>query len=280
MSRTESSTTLSGSERGPGLRGRHGARLLADGSRVYWWRELLGVWIFYQVYSWSRGRATGSASKAWDNAQTIIGWERDLGIYHELRLQELVLHLKPLVVGLNYFYGIAHFLVTIAVFVWLYRRHTNNYPFWRNVFAFLCTIALIGYLTYPLMPPRLLDAYPLNWDLQFHFRDTLDLFPNLWSFKTGPVRHVGNPYAAMPSLHFGWSMFCACVVFTNARRSWVRKVAVAYPFLMLFTIVVTGNHFVLDAVGGALAFGLAYVIAQRVTRAGHVPGMADVKRVL
>lgn len=253
-------------------RARGGARVLFDGTRLYWWRELIGVWVFYQVYSWSRGRATGSAQAGWAHAQTVIGAERHLGVYHELSLQQLAMHMRPLVIGMNYFYGVAHFLVTIAVIVWMYRRNTNSYPFWRNVFAILCTIALIGYLFYPLMPPRLLDSYPLNWDLQFRFQDTLEVLPNLWSFNTGPVKHVGNPYAAMPSLHFGWSLFCAFTVATHARHRWVRKAAIFYPVLMLLTIVITGNHFILDAAGGAVAFALAYVIAQRVTRHGLVPG--------
>lgn len=251
---------------------RWGGRQLADGTRLYWWRELIGVWIFYQVYSWSRGRATGGATKAWDNAQQIIEWEKAVGIYHELTIQRIVMSIRPLIIGLNYFYGIFHFVVTIAVIVWLYRRCTNDYPFWRNVFAFMCAIALVGYIFYPLMPPRLLDAYPLNWDLQFRFRDALELFPNAWSFTTGPVKHVGNPYAAMPSLHFGWALFSACAVYSHVRSRTMKRLAIAYPCLMLLAIVATGNHFVLDAAGGALALATAYLIAKKVTRAGNVPG--------
>ena len=247
-------------------------RQLSDGTRLYWWREFLGVYLFYNVYSWSRGRATGSATRAWENAQTIIDWERALGIYHELSIQRLVMSIRPLIIGLNYFYGVFHFVVTIGVIVYLYRKCSDDYPFWRNVFAFLCALALVGYLLFPLMPPRLLDSYALNWDLQFRFKDALELFPNAWSFTTGPVKHVGNPYAAMPSLHFGWSLYCALALYPHVRSRLMKRLTIAYPCLMLLAIVATGNHFILDAVGGALAVGLAYGLARAVTRAGNVPG--------
>lgn len=264
-------STTSFADEPTSTKARWGGRQLADGTRLYWWREFLGVYLFYNIYSWSRGRATGSATRAWDNAQTIIDWERALGIYHELTIQQLVMSVRPLIIGLNYFYGIFHFVVTIAVIVYLYRRCTNDYPFWRNVFAFLVGIALVGYIFFPLMPPRLLDTYPLNWDLQFHFKDALAVLPNAWSFTTGPVKHVGNPYAAMPSLHFGWSLYCAVAIYPHVKSRWMKNLAIAYPCVMLLAIVATGNHFILDAVGGALALGIAYLLAKKVTRAGNVP---------
>jgi len=79
------------------------------------------------------------------------------------------------------------------------------------------------------------------------------------------MQKISNQYAAMPSLHFGWSSFCCLVFLPACRRWWTKALAVAYPLLTLFAIVVTANHYFLDAVGGAVALGIAVVLARPLT---------------
>ena len=113
-------------------------------------------------------------------------------------------------------------------------------------------LALIGYWAFPLAPPRL-----LKWH---GFVDTLDTIGGLWSYNSPVAKAVANPFAAMPSLHFGWALWCGMVFWTLTSNRWARAMAFIYPFLTLSAIVITANHYFLDAVGGAIVFGAALLI--------------------
>jgi membrane-associated phospholipid phosphatase len=108
------------------------------------------------------------------------------------------------------------------------------------------------------MPPRLLPAYG--------FVDTLKELGGLWSFDSGAVAKVSNQYAAMPSLHFAWSSWCAFVLYPALRRPWAKALMAAYPFVTLFAIVVTANHYWLDAAGGAVTLAAGFVLGRALTR--------------
>jgi membrane-associated phospholipid phosphatase len=73
-----------------------------------------------------------------------------------------------------------------------------------------------------------------------------------------------NQYAAMPSLHFGWSLWCGAVIAVIAPKWWMKGLGLLHPFFTASAIVATGNHWVLDAVGGAVVaaggFGLSYLL--------------------
>jgi hypothetical protein len=92
------------------------------------------------------------------------------------------------------------------------------------------------------------------------FVDTVVTFHTWGSWGSSGVDSASNQFAAMPSLHIGWSLWCAIVVARLARRRWVRVAAVIYPAATLFVIVGTANHFVLDAVGGVAAVGLGFAV--------------------
>src|SRR5207237_8325274 len=120
---------------------------------------------------------------------------------------------------------------------------------------------LIGFATFPLMPPRLLQTV----DPTYHFVDTLRVVGGLWSFDSGAMQKVSNQYAAMPSLHFAWGRWSACVLLPAVRGRWRRGLVLAYPALTLFAIVVTANHYVIDALGGAVALGVGFLLGSAVT---------------
>jgi PAP2 superfamily len=244
-----------------------GGRTLSDGHHLYWWAEVAAIIIFYLVYSAIRNANEGGTADAFDNARQVIDWQRNLGIYHEEALQDWALHFKPLVVLMNYFYGSLHFVVTVGVGVYLFRRSSDDYPLWRNTLAITTALALIGFIMYPLMPPRLLDSYDPggNWG----FVDTLAKYPTIWSFNSGAVSKVSNQYAAMPSVHCAWALWCAVVMATRMRQVWAKVLWALYPVLTVVVIVLTGNHYVLDAVGGFAALGIGYVVARVFTRSGR-----------
>jgi membrane-associated phospholipid phosphatase len=119
------------------------------------------------------------------------------------------------------------------------------------------------------MPPRLLDscaAYGGCAHPAYGFVDSLQRFGGLWSFDSGAMQKVSNQFAAMPSLHFAWSMWCFLVLYKYV-KSPVAKVLVAlYPWLTLFAIMVTANHYWLDAVGGATILTVGYLLGRTLTR--------------
>lgn len=215
--------------------------------RLRWWQEIGVVLALYFVYSFVRN-LTGSAAVSDDvartNAYRLIEWERSLGMFHEESVQEIFLGSRPFIWVWNVFYATAHFAVTVGTLLWLFFRRPERYPRWRNCLVVTTVLALIGFALFPLMPPRMLP--------ELGFVDTLKTVGGLWSFEEGPIHKVSNQYAAMPSLHFGWALWCGIVLYRLGRTWLGRWLGGAYPVLTLFAIVITGNHFVLDAVGGAL----------------------------
>jgi hypothetical protein len=169
------------------------------------------------------------------------------------------------------------------VLVWLYRAG-GRYRLWRNTLALTTIGALVGFATFSLMPPRLLDdpgryggcqVYAQGQDLpsetgeppcdRYGYVDTIDAFGGWASFGSDEMAQVSNQFAAMPSMHIGWSLWCALVAFSLTRKRWIRAAAVGYPSLTLFVIIVTGNHFWLDAVGGIACLAAGFLVARTAT---------------
>jgi hypothetical protein len=220
--------------------------------RLRWWKEAAYVVAFYLVYSVIRnafGSAAVSADVAFTNARRVIDAERLLGSFHEETVQQWFLDDRAFIQWWNLFYGTFHFVVTTVAIIWLFRRQPWRYVRWRTTLACTTALALVGFATFPLMPPRLLPA-------SYGFVDTLRTYGGLWSFDSGAMKDVSNQFAAMPSLHFGWALWCTCVFLPALRRPWARALMLLYPVATLFAIVVTANHYWLDAAGGALVLGL------------------------
>jgi len=242
-----------------------------DTPRILIWREVLYVAAFYALYSLVRnqfGSATVSAAHAYANALTVIDIERALGIFNEATVQGWFLDASVFLRAVNVYYGTLHFIVPIGVLFFLALRHPRAYPLWRTTLLAGTAIALVGYALFPLMPPRLLCDCPygagpaVSSENLPTFVDTLAVHGGLWSFDSGTMQAVSNQYAAMPSLHMGWALWCTMALWPFLRRPWARALAVAYPCFTLFTIVVTGNHFWLDAVGGAIVITAGYGVAR------------------
>ena len=140
------------------------------------------------------------------------------------------------------------------------------FPVWRNSLAIMTGLAIVGFALFPLMPPRLLDkpcdhyggaciASDVRPEGGFGFTDTLSVYGGPWSFDSDEMASISNQYAAMPSMHIGWSR-CAVAVWPLLRRRWQRAVVFLYPLATLFCIIVTANHFWLDGAGGLLCFAV------------------------
>jgi hypothetical protein len=230
--------------------------------RSDWWREVLVIATFYGLYTLVRdlrGDKPVSQHQAFLNARLIIHLERMIGLFHEQNIQHAVLPQRWLIELCDDYYGTFHFIVTIGVLVLLFCKFPATYRKWRNVLALATGLALIGFWFFPLMPPRLLPP-------GYGFVDTLQKVGGLWDFSKGPVNAVSNQYAAMPSLHTAWSLWCACALTRVIRPMWARIAVFLYPAFTVFAIVVTANHFFADAIGGALLIAVSVGVAVPVTR--------------
>lgn len=245
---------------------------------------MLGLYLVYSTVRNQFGSAGGPTGQsnaiAYGHALDIISIEQALGLYFEQGLQQWYLDLprSGFIAFWNVFYGTAHFIVTTGALVWLFRRDPRRYPRWRNTLGCTTLLALVGFASFSLMPPRLLDApqaafgppagvgadadADLDADLD-GFVDTLARYETFWSFDSGALKDISNQYAAMPSLHVAWSLWSAFVLWPMVRRRWARALVVAYPAATTFGIIVTANHFWLDGVGGALTLAFGWFLGTR-----------------
>jgi PAP2 superfamily len=224
-----------------------------------WWQELLGGAIAYGLYGVVRNGAPARRDAALAWASDVLDIERTLHVAVERAVNQAVASVKWLALGVNYYYATLHFIVTIGVLGWLYRRHPRRY---RGLRAVLCTtslLALIGFWAFPLAPPRMLPAAG--------FVDTVVVFHTWGSWASGDIAAASNQLAAMPSLHFAWSLWCGLVLLRLASRRVVRLAGALYPLVTLAVIIGTANHFLLDAVGGGavllVGFGLQRLLFRR-----------------
>lgn len=215
------------------------------------WFEILLIAVSYWIYSLVRNAVPEQKAEALRNADWIWHVERTLGLNFEEAVNHAVNSVTWLVVAMNYYYATLHFIVTIAVLVWLYRRHPGRYAASRLILFATTAVALLGYYLYPLAPPRLMPGG--------HFIDTVKVHETWGSMASGNFKAVSNQYAAMPSMHIGWSLWCGLTIFALAKAPWAKILGLLYPTATLIVIVATANHFWLDAVGGmiCLAFGFA-----------------------
>ena len=239
--------------------------------RLRWWIEIGFVLAFYGIYTGIRnlfGSASVSPERALDNALEVIHFERAIGLFHEQRIQSLFLDWDWFMWGWNVFYGTLHFIVTIFALVYLFRRHPERYTRYRNVLAATTGIGLLGFSLFPLMPPRLLDdcTTAVGGCSPHGFVDSLARYGGLWSFDSGTMQSVSNQYAAMPSLHFGWATWCSLALVPVLTNRVARALLLAYPWITLFAIVVTANHYWVDAAGGAFALSAGFVLGGALTR--------------
>jgi hypothetical protein len=248
-------------------------RTLSDGKTIVWWREILIIAAVNVVYETVRNLSAGKPSKAYSNALLIIDWQRNLGIWHEQAMQQFALGFTPLIVVANYFYGSIYIIATLFTLIFLYSKFPDDYPLFRNTLMIGTLCGLIGFALFPLMPPRLLDDTLLlqgtNANLWFGFIDTLVEYPTFWSFNDPAMKTISNQFAAMPSLHCGWAFWTFISLLPRMKSWWSKTLVVLYPILTVYVVIITANHYVLDAVAGFALFTFAYFVARKFTRAGR-----------
>jgi PAP2 superfamily len=205
----------------------------------------LAAYIAYRVV---RGLVEGRATAAFQHARELISIERTLHLFVEPSVQAWASGSHVVMVSASWLYVNAQGSVTIAALLYLYLRHNRSFYFVRNMFLIGMAIALVGYIVFPTAPPRFLP--------EWGFIDTVsDLTPVNVSDSSASMSAMFNPYAAVPSMHVAFALMIGWPLARLARHSSVRVLWALYPFLMTFVIVITANHFIADALLGALTAG-------------------------
>lgn len=229
-----------------------------------------GVYVAYSMVRNLFGSAAVSPGVAAQNADYIIDIEKAMGLYIEADVQAIFIDATVFIQFWNLFYGAFHFLVTFVVLIWLYRRFPDEYRFWRRAGLIATASAVAGFAAFPLMPPRLLGNCGTYGACRPNelFVDTVIEVGGIWSFETSGLETISNQYAAMPSLHIGWALWCALILVPRLRSTPAKILAASYPLQTMFAIVVTANHYWIDGVGGVAVVGFGYLASlgyERVT---------------
>ena len=240
-----------GPERQPGLARSLLVRLRTPRQPRFWF-ELLLIGVSYWLYSQIRNAVPAQEALALSHADAIWALEHHLGLAVERSVNHAVNSVTWLIVGMNYYYATLHFFITIGVLIWLYVHHPSRYGPARLVLFCTTWLALVGFWAYPLAPPRLMTGGG--------FIDTVAVHHTWGSLSQGNLAHVSNQYAAMPSMHIGWSLWSGVTIITLAKPLWAKILGGLYPAVTLLVIISTGNHFWMDAVGGAVCLAAGYAI--------------------
>ena len=230
------------------------------------WVEVVlvaGVYIAYSMVRNLFGSAAVEPAVAALNADRVIDIEKAVGLYIEADLQAAFIDATWFIQFWNLFYGLFHFLVTFGALIWMYLRFPQDYRFWRRAGLIATCSGVIGFAAFPLMPPRLLPDCGRYGACRVDepFIDTATEIGGLWSFESSGLEAISNQYAAMPSLHIGWALWCALMLVPRLPWLWAKILAGVYPLLTLFSILVTANHYWIDGLGGVAAVGCGLAIS-------------------
>jgi hypothetical protein len=212
-------------------------------ARPRWWTQVMLVaavwWLYDKINNLSPLRATSALAhgSAILRIETWLHVDAERGLNAWLGAHALVGR------WLGDFYNLAHFGVTIAVLVWVWWRHPRRYGPLRNALLGINAIGFLVYWAFPVAPPRLL-AGP-------GFVDIIAVTHSIGAWSTGAFASQANEYAAMPSLHMAWALWCTLAVWSIRRDRPARVVAVAYSAVVAVVVMATANHYLLDVVAGA-----------------------------
>lgn len=216
-------------------------------------REVSLVVVAYAAYYAVRGSTEGSQATAIDHARALIDVEQALSIHFSASAQDAMVRHAAVAVAANWAYIWWHWPPILVLAVWLFLDRRQAYRRYRVAFVLSGAVALLWFAILPVAPPRLAEL---------GFIDTLAEHSEEYVALESP-RFV-NRFAAFPSLHFGWNLLVGIALVRETRSWWLRALGVISPVLVLFAVVLTGNHYVIDAVAGGILAVASLMLAPRV----------------
>jgi membrane-associated phospholipid phosphatase len=208
----------------------------------------------YGAYQLVRGIVDGTGYKPFGDATKIINFERLLHVFVEPNVQRWVSDRHWLMDIADWTYLNAHYVVTLTVLVFIYLRRNDSFYFVRNMFMVSMAIALIGYWLYPTAPPRLMP--------EWGFTDSIQQFTGV-TVESGPTSALLNFYAAVPSMHVCFAVMVAGPMAFLVRPRTLKVAWCVYPLIVVFAVVATGNHYLIDVLLGAMTAGASAIVSAR-----------------
>ncbi len=212
----------------------------------------------YYLYRIVRGLVDGKTHVAFDNARTLVDIERAMGLFFEPGLQAWALGQSGVVDAADWMYVNSHFTITTGFMVWLYLARNDAFYFVRNMFMIAMGLALVLYVLYPTAPPRFMP--------EWGFTDTVAAF--LGEAASNSASLLYNPFAAVPSMHVAFALMVAIPAFKLVRFRALKVLWCLYPVVVTMAVMITANHFWVDAALGAMVAAVsAYAASAGLARA-------------
>jgi hypothetical protein len=250
-------------------------RVLPNG-RVDLLRQCALFGLAYLLYRLVEGIVGANAHVAFAHARELVSLERSLHVFVEPQVQAWATSSHLLMVIATYIYINAQTTILAALLLYLYVAHNRSYYFVRNMLFVGMAICLIGYGLFPTAPPRFLP--------EWGFIDTIKQVTGVSGTSTISSAFF-NPYAAVPSMHVACAVMLGWTLSSLARVRVAKLFWALWPVFITFLTVITGNHFVLDAVLGVAVAGFSFVAARRLAllrphawtfaKASHTPAAAQ-----
>jgi len=192
------------------------------------------------LYFGVRELSADQRSEAFENAASISSLQKALGLDWEYSLQQRVLDSDWVIAAVNWIYIYGHFPLLLVAMLILYRMHRREFLNLRNALIASGAIGLICFAVYPVAPPRLFDPTA--------FFDTVGELSTSYRILQNPS--VTNQFAAVPSFHVGWNLLVAIALWRATRLRPIKALAVLLPLLMIASVVLTANHWIVDILAG------------------------------
>jgi hypothetical protein len=237
---------------GPAVATSHAGALAHEQTRSRWWIEALVIAWLCWIYDAITNLAPLRLHIALTHAKDIMRAEQSLHIDVERSLDRWLAGHHTLSLVLSYYYDNAHFVVTLGLLGYLWWRRADIYRPLRNSLVLANALAFVVFWRFPVAPPRMLPG----------FTDVVAASHTIGSWHTGALASQANQLAAMPSLHIAWAAWCTLVMWQLSTRRWLRVLAVIYPLVTTFAVLSTGNHFVLDVLGGLVTIAVSVLIVR------------------
>lgn len=221
-------------------------------------RQVALFFAAYYLYRLVRGQVDGRAADAFEHARALIDIERSLHLFVEPAVQSWAEGSQLIVDAASWVYINAQTSVTLGALVWLYLFRNESFYFVRNMMLVAMGVALLGYVVFPTAPPRFLP--------EWGFTDSVSEFTNIPQDSVA-VNALFNPYAAVPSMHVAFALMIGWPLSRLVKWRALKVLWWVYPFIVTFVIVVTANHFIADAVLGAMTAGASAYAAAWLARA-------------
>jgi hypothetical protein len=231
----------------PRIAGNRIASAASTPTRSRWWVELFAIGWLLWLYDATTNLAPLRLSTALANGRGVLHVERLLHIDPEMTLDRWLAAHHALGLLLSDYYDNAHFLVTLSLLVYLWWRRADIYQPLRSSLVLVNLLGFVVFWRFPVAPPRMLAG----------FTDVVATTGAFGSWHTGSLASHANQVAAMPSLHIAWAGWCTVALWRISERRWLRALAVAYPCMTALAVLATGNHFLLDIVGGVLVLAIS-----------------------